>query len=493
MTWWWRLATAGATTVVFGHDLLALPLWRDEVASVEAASRSVPAILAMLPVIDATHGTYYLLLHPLLGLGDPVVVARVFSLVCGVAAVVLAAETARRVAGFGAGTATAVLVIGNPFFAAYAREARPFALGAALVCGAALVLVRGSTVAFTALAVLGTYVHLFDLIPLVALLVAARPRLRDAAVCLGVIAVAVAPLVWLASRETVQVSWMTPLPSDAVRTLATDLAGGTLAAWILYPLVGVLLVVRRRGRPVVAAALAGPVLLLAVSYLVRPIYVERYVLASMPLLALGVGVLAAEQRIERARRGQDGGRERIERAHRDRDGGRERVERARCAWGGVAVVVVGLLGVPAACAGPAAKSEDLAAAAAYVAAQERPGDCIAYTPSWARLGLAFYLRRDHADPADVALDPTPPIGLFAAERPAAEVGAALARCPRIWVAGYTGQAASWNPVPGRAGEALAAVRSGFTASPPVTFGEFSIAMWDPVRVPVASGAPPNSG
>jgi hypothetical protein len=201
--------------------------------------------------------------------------------------------------------------------------------------------------------------------------------------------------------------------------------------------------------------------------------VERYVLASVPLLALGIGLLAGE-RNARARCGPGGGRERI--------------ARARCGQGAVAlVVIVGLVGVPAAYAGPAAKSEDLAGAAAYVAAREQPGDCIAYTPSWARLGLAFHLRRDHADPADVAVDPAPPVGLFAAERPVADVTAALTRCPRIWVAGYTGQAANWNPVPGTAGAALDAVRSGFTVSPPVTFGEFSIAMWTPVRVPVASG------
>jgi mannosyltransferase len=502
VTWWWRVAVAVAATAVFGPHLLALPLWRDEVASVEAASRSVPEILAMLPVIDATHGTYYLLLHAVLGLGDPVVVARVFSLVCGVAAVVLVTETARRAAGLAAGTATAVLVIGNPFFAAYAREARPFALGAALVCAAAWVLLEPDQAAlrsrraveagprtahrlrsagYVGLVVVAGYVHLFSLIPLVVLFVASRPRMRLAAVGLGVIAVALAPLVWLVSRQTVQVSWMTPLPSDAARTLATDLAGGTLAAWILYPLVVVLLVVRLRERTyrpatVLAAALAGPVVLLAVSYLVRPVYVERYVLASMPLLALAVGLL-----VGRSDRMQD----RIARAGR---GGRAGIARARCAQGvvAVAVVAVGLIGLPAAYAGPAAKSEDLAAAAAYIAAEERTGDCIAYTPSWARLGLAFYLRRDHVGPADVAVDPTPPVGLFAAERPLPEVTAALARCPRIWVAGYTGQAANWDPVAGTAGAALGALRSGFTASQPVSFGEFSVAMWTPDRVPVAS-------
>lgn len=487
--WAWLAAIGLAAAAVLGHDLLALPLWRDEVASVEAASRPVPRILAMLPVIDATHGTYYLLLHAVLGLGDPVVVARLFSLVCAVAAVVMVAEAARRTAGFVAGTAAAALVIGNPFFATYAREARPFALGAALVCAAVLVLLRpceprwASLAAFTALTVVAAYVHLFDLIPLVALLVASRLPWRAALVCGGVIAVAVAPLLWVASRETVQVSWMTPLPSDAAGTLAVDLVGGVPAAWVLYPLVAILLArhaLRRRhphtddvagktvaahdrastSRPLVvaAAALAGPVVLLAVSYLVRPVYVERYVLASVPLLALAVGLLAGRSRVAAA-----------------------------------AVVVVGLVGVPAAYAGPAAKTEDLAAAAKYVAAAERPGDCIAYTPSWARLGLAFYLRREHADPTDVAVSPDPPVGLFAAERPLPDVTADLARCPRIWVAGYTGPATAWSPVVGVADRALDAVRPGYAVSPPVAFGEFSVAMWTAERVQVASRQPTTTG
>jgi hypothetical protein len=148
-------------------------------------------------------------------------------------------------------------------------------------------------------------------------------------------------------------------------------------------------------------------------------------------------------------------------------------------WVAGIALAVALTGLPAAWTGPASKSEDLRAAAAYLDGAADAGDCIAYAPSWARLGLEYYLRSP--GPRDVALDPGPaghePVGLFPAERPEADVVAILRGCPRVWVAGYPGPVGRWRPVPEVTGAALAAVRPGFVASAPMGFGDFTLTLW----------------
>jgi mannosyltransferase len=130
----WLLVVCAAAALVYGNGLGRLPLWRDEVASVDIAARSVPRILAALGRIDVVHGLYYLLLHAVLQVDGSEVAVRMPSLAGAVAAVGLAAELARRVLGVVAATVAAAVMIANPLLSFYAREARPYALGVMLVC-----------------------------------------------------------------------------------------------------------------------------------------------------------------------------------------------------------------------------------------------------------------------------------------------------------------------------------------------------------------------
>ena len=206
-----------------------------------------------------------------------------------------------------------------------------------------------------------------------------------------------------------------------------------------------------------AAALAtvtGPAVLLAISWLGPPVYVERYVLAAAPMLALGVGAAVAL------------------------------LPRSRIV--AVAMVLVALTGLPAAWTGPASKTEDLRAAAAALRGSARAGDCVAFSPGWSRVGLDHYLRPDPVL-LDVALDPGPePVGLFAVERPEPDVEAVLRGCTRVWVAGYPGPVGGWRPVPEVTTAALAAVAPEFTPAPPTRFDDFSLTLW--VRHPDAPPA-----
>lgn len=491
----WLLLVVGAAAVVHGHGLGRLPLWRDEAASVDIAERSVPGIVAAVERIDLVHGLYYLLLHAVLVLGDSESVVRIPSLVASVAAVALTAELARRVLGPVPASVTAALLVCNPLLAGYAREARPYALAVMVVCAAALVLLgsdrpigvaRGAGAA--ALAVLAGYLHLFALLPVAGLFVGYlvatphRPGPRGVLAAVACVGAALGPLVWTAAGQAGQVSWVRrPAPGE-VEVLVQHLAGTgwtavALGAVALAAIGAVALGPRRdaprqgtprdgtprretprqaagRGPVVVlavaagTAAVTGPLVLLVASWVGTPIYVERYVLPSAAMLALVAG--AAVRSV------------------------------GRPALVAGAVVLVGLSGLPAAWAGPASKGEDLRAAAVHLSGAALEGDCIAFDPSWARIGLDHYLSRiGPVALRDVALLPgAAPVGLFPAERSAPEVQAALAACSRVWVAGYPGPVGAWRPVPEVTGAALAAVRPGFTAAGPVSFGDLTLTRWE---------------
>ncbi len=449
----WLVGVCAVAAIVQGHAIGRLPLWRDEVASVEIASRPLPALLTALGRIDVVHGFYDLLLHVVLLFGHSETVVRLPSLVCSVAAVGLAAELARRRLGLVPASVVAVLLIADPFLGFFATEARGYALGAALVCAAAFALLgadRPRLAWFTVLAVLATYAHLFDGLAVAGLFAgwacATRPERRTLLACAAGYAAGVAPLVWAAARQVGQVSWVGVPTLDDARVLAVDVAGtGATAIAIGVLLLGAAVTRRPAGAVLVTVApavLAGPAVLLIVSWLGHPLYVERYVLASVPMLALTAGAAVAllpGQRIVSA-----------------------------------AMVLVALTGLPTAWQGPASKTEDLRAAAAYLDATARPGDCVAYAPGWARLGVAYYLR---GALRDVALDPVPPAGLFADELPQEQVVANLRACGRVWVAGYPGPVGAWRPVPEVTTGALAAVAPDFVVGAPVRFDDMVVTLW----------------
>src|SRR5690348_3407362 len=60
-------------------------MWRDEAVTFQVAQRSVPQIWHLLHSVDAVHGLYYLLMHPVLAPHPGEVALRLPS-VCGAAA-----------------------------------------------------------------------------------------------------------------------------------------------------------------------------------------------------------------------------------------------------------------------------------------------------------------------------------------------------------------------------------------------------------------------
>src|SRR3954447_23881551 len=83
-----RAAVLVPVVVMFALGLWGLDrdgMWRDEAATFQVARRSLPQIWYLLRSVDAVHGLYYLLMHPVLALHPGEVLLRLPS-VCGAAA-----------------------------------------------------------------------------------------------------------------------------------------------------------------------------------------------------------------------------------------------------------------------------------------------------------------------------------------------------------------------------------------------------------------------
>ncbi|MDH6577077.1 glycosyltransferase family 39 protein [Kitasatospora sp. MAP5-34] len=119
-------------------------LWRDEVSSWSASGRSLGRLVGMLGNVDASNGTYYLVLHLWTALfGESVTALRLPSTLAMAGAAAFTALLARRffdsrVAGLAAGLLLAVV----PNISAYAQEARTYALVTCLVVAGTWCLLR---------------------------------------------------------------------------------------------------------------------------------------------------------------------------------------------------------------------------------------------------------------------------------------------------------------------------------------------------------------
>ncbi|GDY43194.1 glycosyltransferase family 39 protein [Streptomyces antimycoticus] len=127
-------------------------MWRDESATYQMARRTLPQIRDALGTVDAVHGLYYLLMHPLLALYPSEVTMRLPSVLAAVAATALVAALGCRLARPRVGLWAGLLYAATPVVTHYAQEGRSYALVAAgaawatyLLVGAAGLAVRAAT------------------------------------------------------------------------------------------------------------------------------------------------------------------------------------------------------------------------------------------------------------------------------------------------------------------------------------------------------------
>lgn len=138
-----RLYLGAASLLAFGLQVWGIgrpSLWADEVATVAAASRPLPALLQMMKIIDAVHGTYYLLIHflgKLFGFGP--IALRLPSAIAVTAAVICTFLLANKLFGPKVAWFAFVVAAFLPRLTWASTEARSYGIDALL--GVALMLI----------------------------------------------------------------------------------------------------------------------------------------------------------------------------------------------------------------------------------------------------------------------------------------------------------------------------------------------------------------
>jgi mannosyltransferase len=343
----------------------------------------------------------------------------------------------RRLAGTSVGVAAGLVLIALPFSARFAQEARPYALVMGCATAASWLLVRAiddgrrrSWSWYAVLVVGAVALHLFAITLILAHLATCAITYRGhwrryqswLISVLPAVAVAAFTAVLTAENSTSH-AWIPTPTSSTPYALLLDFAGSTSARWLLLAVVvvGGLCGARSAGagkssrRPGLLAV-AVPWLILPASQLIaassfEPVFVPRYVLFSLPALALLVG----------------GGIIQIGRAV------RWPALRAVLTLVGVAMLVATVAAPQAALRRLDSHSDDPKAEAAYLLSVSEPGDGVVYSPR----DLVHSLVPDGRNrlPTDALLARTAVASatLNGIEVSAADASRALLRFSTLWV------------------------------------------------------------
>ncbi|MFE7623439.1 hypothetical protein [Streptomyces sp. NPDC057509] len=280
-------------------------VWRDEAATWQVALRSADGIRGLLSHVDAVHGVYYLLMHGLFDwFGATTTTLRLPSVLAMAVAAACVTAIGGRLAGPWAGLGGGMVLGLLPAVQFYLQEGRPYALVAAAAGISTLLLVAllqgrggwGRWAAYAGAVLAGALLNWFSLLILPAHLatlawsgagrgVWARWSVASAAAVAGAL-----PLILFTAGQAEQVSWIPPLTWHMLIGPAVLLAIGGLGALADRPGAG-RLSLASVGLPLLAVPQLG---LVALS-LVKPLFLDRYVLFSLLGLALltGAGLAAA--------------------------------------------------------------------------------------------------------------------------------------------------------------------------------------------------------
>jgi mannosyltransferase len=395
-----------AALVVGGYRLGGPSLWRDEAYTLDAAQRSFGEIFSLLLHVDAVHGPYYLGMHVVVRvLGTSEVALRLPSLLATSLAAGVLAALGRRLAQLtelpapsATGLLAGLLYVAAPQTTYYAQDARPYGLVSLFAVAASYLLVvaigdgrRRWWAAYAAAIALTGMASLFALLLVAAhgvtlLLAREQARLRPWLAAAAAAAAALSPLIVLGYRQDGTLGWVSRPGVGTLAALVSDFSGSRQLITLVIGtavcgVAGGLTTVTSGRRPEVTVVtlalpwlLLPPSVLLAVS-LVKPVYVERYVVFGQPALALlsaaGLAWLAGRMAGSRAGR-----------------------RLPALAWAVplaiLFVLAAMLIGPQRAARLTSARPDNLRGVSAVVAANERPGDAVFYLPSEARVVSTGY-------------------------------------------------------------------------------------------------------
>ncbi|MEO5921018.1 MAG: glycosyltransferase family 39 protein [Pseudolysinimonas sp.] len=311
--WITPLATGAGAALVTAYDIGVPSPWRDEQATAVAASRTWPQLVDLVTgSTDAVSAAYYALMHLWVGVAgiDPFWLRLPSALAIGLAAagvVVLGRMLDRTRTGL---IAAAILVMLPRVFWA-GGEARSYALQIAAVIWLTVLFIGAVRagrwwrwLAYGAVAAaanwLFLYLALIGIAHLVTLVIVPewRRRLVPASIALAGAAVASLPIALIGYTQRGQVSWIPPIGPGIVGAVAKDqwFMGSdtfTVVGWMLIAggVAGILLTrgptMRRRLLALVLPWLILPtVVIVAVSMIASPTYIDRYLVMSAPAVAV---------------------------------------------------------------------------------------------------------------------------------------------------------------------------------------------------------------
>ncbi len=338
---------------------------------------------------------YYVVAHVWLavtGLAADELGLRLLSLLAMVAAVAVVVRVGTRLGGPRAGLAAGLAMAANPFVVQFSAEARGYALAVLATALSALALVRwldghGSSLRlYGAAGAVAGLMHWFALLPVGALAVAAmvlrgRRAARPVLVAAGLAAVPAMAVIGTAVANGVSGSgaeWISDVGFAVPRLLLKSWTAGSAALLVVTLAAAAIAMVRggRTSRVVAGSWAILPVLAVTLLELVRPLFVDRYLLPSLVGLAVlvGLGVATLSRRAGAAALA---------------------ALVAVSAWATVDDVRLG-------------PKEDVRSAVAHLAATAQPGEPVVAAARWDALGADHYARRDHPQlVAQLVLPPSP--------------------------------------------------------------------------------------
>ena len=390
---WWLapvvvLATFGGAMVARRHGLWYDELYTAEVAPlpvgelVRAVLRGEGTIPYLRDAPPSYNAPYYLVAHLWLaatGLAADEVGLRLLSLAAAVAGVAAATLGVGRLAGRRVALVFGLVVASNPLVVEYAAEARGYGL---VLLGAGLLVVgfarwlegRPHAAVLVGLAAAGTgLAHWFGLLVVAGVGVAALVlRRRQALGLVAVLAAASLPTLALVAVVVANgvrgsgAEWIADVGIAVPRLLLRSWSGRS--GWLLWPTVALAALGVARGgdpgRTTGTCWFAVPVAVVTAAELVRPVYVDRYLLPAL----LGLGLLVALGTASL---------------------------RPRWLRAVAAAAVVTASAAASASNTQLGPKEDVRAAVQTVARSHRPGEPVVGAARWDALGLDHYARTDN--------------------------------------------------------------------------------------------------
>jgi 4-amino-4-deoxy-L-arabinose transferase-like glycosyltransferase len=463
------------------YDLATRSLWLDEAATISIASQHGAALGAAMAHDGGNMLGYYGVIHVLIGIfGTGSVVVRLPSALSAAATVAITSLIGLRLWNRRLALVAGVLAAVSLPLVYWGQDARGYMPMIALVAASFLVLVialeqsrpsRWLWVAYVAVMTAAVYMGLEAVLVWPAQLLLLFWHRRKAPWMLSAMiasAICCIPLAVLAlSRGSSQIFWI-PRPtafttrqvlltlssaglepqfysstSTALRFLTEVLVGAAVGAIVWQ--IGRLKTRAESWRPMLAASwlIIPPVLSWVISELGRSMFEARYLLLSLPGLALLLAWLImsiGELRWDPAASAVRGGR--LADRWRPRMAARPVTASLRLF---ALVLLVGLVTLRAIQIPPAygVSIEPWRGVTAHVLASQRPGDCVAFYPLDSRMPFRYYLQANEAAPRPVI--PTLP---WSQTRPYVEDYSTLshsqvarlpAACPRLWlISSHTG-------------------------------------------------------